>query len=276
MLSYRHGFHAGNFADVIKHNVLVALLDYMGKKDKPYTYIDTHAGAGVYDLTSEQAQKTGECRDILALVAANPLVMQPYLDCVRSYNTSTELQYYPGSPCLAVDRLRHNDRAVLFELHPQEKVSLHERFKRDRRVNVRCEDGLAGMVSLLPAPSRRALICIDPSYEVKTEYGDVVQAMIKAHRRMANAVIALWYPVVDRERIIRLEQSMRDSGVRRVQLFELAVRPDQVGYGMTAAGMIVINPPWTLFAQMNAILPVLVELLGTQGAFHRCEELVGE
>ncbi|WP_461481398.1 23S rRNA (adenine(2030)-N(6))-methyltransferase RlmJ [Porticoccus sp.] len=277
MLSYRHGFHAGNFADVLKHIVLVELLDYLTRKDKPLEYIDSHAGAGLYRLTSAQANKTAEYEGGIARLSeeAFPELSQ-YLSLVREACGGSRLSHYPGSPWLARHYLRSTDRAWLYEAHPADFATLEQLMERDNRVRCQQSDGLKGLLSHLPPTSKRGLVLIDPSYEVKSDYQQVVDHLIKAHRKFPAGVYALWYPVVDRQRIDRMEQQLLKSGIRRMQLFELAVQADSREHGMTASGMIVINPPWTLFESMQQLLPKLLGKLDQQDGFYRCEQLAGE
>lgn len=278
MLSYRHSFHAGNFADVLKHIVLVELLEYLVRKEKPFSYIDTHSGAGLYNLASEHANKTGEYRQGIArLLESHIPQLAGYLSIIRSFNPAARLGLYPGSPVIARRFLRSGDRAWLYELHSGDFELLASNMAGQRHIKVLREDGLKHFTSLLPPPSRRALVLIDPSYEMKSDYAAVVSALTAAHCRFAAGVYALWYPVVERERIRRMEKALIKSGIRDIQLFELGLSPDTQGHGMTAAGMIVVNPPWTLMARMQEILPMLTENLGTgDTGFHRCVTLVGE
>lgn len=277
MLSYRHSFHAGNFADVLKHLVLVEILEYLRQKNKPFDYIDTHAGAGLYDLQSPRAQQNCEHQQgVVPVKASGDPLFTRYLAVLARHNGDESLRLYPGSPSIAIDYLSAQDRAWLFELHPDDYEKLARRFATNRRVYVRKEDGLPALIGLLPPQSKRALVLIDPSYEVKQDYQQVVETLIKAHRRFATGIYALWYPVVERERIQQLEHRLQRSGIRRIHLYELGLQPDHAARGMTGAGMIVINPPWTLHQTMQQLLPPLVELLDPQMGYYRCLELVGE
>lgn len=279
MLSYRHGFHAGNFADVLKHLVQVEILAYLQKKDKPFDYIDTHAGAGLYRLRGEMAAKNCEYGNgIGRLLPENPGLpaLQPYLDSVLAHNTGGRLNVYPGSPAIACGLLRPQDKAWLFELHPADIEQLR-RACLGRNIHIRGEDGFHGLVALLPTPSRRALVLIDPSYELKEDYRRVVDALKLIYRKMPTATVALWYPVVERARIDQLERQIVASGIRWVEQFELGIRADTDGRGMTASGMIVVNPPWTLRATMEQLLPPLAKLLSEDGGeYQRTRSLVGE
>lgn len=277
MLSYRHGFHAGNFADVLKHIVLVELLEYMTLKDKPFEYIDTHAGAGMYRLDTPQAGKTAEFQDGIARLSAEGFPqLQKYLSLVSRANGGNNLNCYPGSPWLAQQYLRGKDRAWLYEAHPADFAALQQLMAADRHVRCDSGDGFNGLLAHLPPTAKRGLVLMDPPYEIKSDYQKVVEFLGKAHRKFANGVYALWYPVVERSRIETLERQLSNSGIRSIQLFELAVLADSPERGMTGSGMIVINPPWTLFPWMQQLLPELLNTLGEPGGFYRCEQLVAE
>lgn len=279
MLSYRHAFHAGNHADVFKHAVLVRVLEYLQQKDKPLLFVDTHAGAGLYDLASPWAQKNQEfAGGIGRLLACQPLPgeLQTYVDLIKSLNRDRRLQRYPGSPWLAAQLLRAQDQARLFELHPAEFEALGSLLRADRRVKVEQQDGFQALPALLPPAQRRALVLIDPPYEVKHDYLSVVSALRAAWRRFPSGVYLLWYPVVRRASIERLERDLKASGLRDVLLAELAVAPASRG-GMQASGLIIVNPPWTLKPQLHSLLAFLAATLGLEGqGGYRLEVLVEE
>lgn len=278
MLSYRHAFHAGNFADVLKHFVQVEILRYLHQKEKPFVYIDTHSGAGLYSLQSEEAEKNSEyLTGIGALQNCQWPELQPYLEVVKALSERDgQANLYPGSPAIGQAFLREDDRAQLFELHPSDFDRLNTLMKKDRRVRVYNSDGFAGLIANVPPLERRGLILMDPPYEIKTDYETVVSTIEKAYRRFATGTYALWYPVVDRNRIIKLEQALKNSGIKRIQLFELGLTADTEGRGMTSSGMIVINPPWTLKTTLDTLLPKLADQLGQGRGVWRSEELVGE
>jgi 23S rRNA (adenine2030-N6)-methyltransferase len=288
MLSYRHAFHAGNFADVLKHVVLLESLNYLTQKDKPVWYADTHAGGGGYALNSQQAQKNAEFANGIGRLwgvldmSDTPESVVRYLKQVAHFNHQNQtdsLSYYPGSPWLAQALLRPQDRLSLFELHTQENQTLQQTIAlggRDRRVKVFEQDGFQGLIAQLPPKERRGLVLIDPSYEVKTDYDRVVDVLLQAHKRFATGTYLLWYPVVDRQRIHQLEKALRASGMRNISLYELGLSDDTSGRGMTASGMLVINPPWTLASTMQQALPWLVKQLAPETGFYRAETLVEE
>ncbi len=282
MLSYRHSYHAGNFADVLKHVVLVEILQYLKRKDSALEYIDSHAGAGLFDLHSAHAEKLAEYRDGIARLYPSVVPeLADYLAVVAEFNQGIDsnavLNHYPGSPMIARQLLRPQDKASLFELHSNDYELLQQQLKGDARFRVQKQDGLEGLLALLPPRSRRALILIDPSYELKTEYQQVLDTLIEAQRKFASGIYAIWYPVIERQRTEDFIRQMQQSGIRNIQRFELTVRADTAGRGMTAAGMLVINPPWTLLQTMQALLPVLVSHLARDPqAFYRAEVLVNE
>ena len=286
MLSYQHGFHAGNFADVLKHIVSVQILTYLNQKEKPYFYLDTHSGSGGYRLDSEQANKTGEHQNGIArLWGKNNLspAIDDYLKTVANFNqecdTSADLNFYPGSPWFAQHLLRTHDRGSLFELHPNEFKALiaHSRHHRGecKKIKLFNEDGFQACLSQLPPKERRGFILMDPPYEVKSDYEHAVTTLIKAHKKFATGTYALWYPVVERHRIDKMEKQFKDSGIQNIQLFEFGIAGDQET-GMQSAGMIVINPPWTLMQTMQATLPQLKQHLAPQTGHYRCQQLVAE
>lgn len=280
MLSYLHAFHAGNHADVLKHGVLAMVLDYMIRKDKPFLYVDTHAGAGHYDLGSERAAKVGEYSGgigrLWAQAAAAPESLQPYLRVVRALNPDGKLRHYPGSPWLARELLRAQDRARLFELHPNEFAQLQRVFAGDRRIRCEQADGFGALRAVLPPQERRGVILVDPPYEVKTDYRIAVQSLREAHRRFATGVYLLWYPVLGRRQVRQLEQDLVDSGMRNILLAELCIAPDAPQSGMTGSGMVVINPTWQLAESLQTLLPYLQRTLAAPGGPWRLQMLVEE
>ena len=278
MLSYRHSFHAGNFADVLKHIVLVEILQYLTGKEKAFEYIDSHAGAGLFDLTHGHAEKLEEYREgIGKLWGGDWPELAGYFEAIKTYNHSGKLIYYPGSPLIALHFLRSQDRAWLFELHPTDFKRLEKNTHSNRRTRVACEDGHRGVLAVLPPAARRGLVLIDPSYEIKSEYEQVSNTINKAYARFSTGTYAIWYPVVDRDRVTELETGLVSSGIRDIQRFELGLAPDSDDRGMTASGMIVINPPWTLFGKMSLLLPKLANTLGAaEMAFYKCDRLVPE
>jgi 23S rRNA (adenine2030-N6)-methyltransferase len=279
MLSYRHVCHAGNHADVLKHAVLVRMLEYLKQKDKPFLFIDTHAGAGLYQLTSPGAQKNREFDGGIGRLlecGQLPAQLETYVGLIKSLNRHQALQHYPGSPSLAGALLRPGDRARLFELHAEEFQALGSLFRGERRIKVEQQDGFRALPGLLPPAQRRALVLIDPPYKRKRDYAAAVTALQAAWRRFPTGLYLLWYPVVQRTLVDRLERDLKASGVRDVLLAELAVAPAGRG-GMHASGLIIVNPPWTLQPQLPGLLAFLATVLGLQGqGSYRLETLVAE
>jgi 23S rRNA (adenine2030-N6)-methyltransferase len=280
VLSYRHAFHAGNFADVLKHLVLIRLLDHLVQKDKPFCCIDTHAGPGSYALNGEYAQKNKEFETGIGKLWKRddlPATVAEYVDTVKQLNPPDRLVRYPGSPWLMQHSLRAQDRLFLCELHPTEVDALQKFTDKDNRIHLMFGDGFHECIALVPPLERRGLILLDPSYELKSDYPQVIDTLVSAYRRFATGVYAIWYPVIDRQRMQQFERMIRKTGIKRIQLFELGIRPDSAEHGMTASGMIVVNPPWTLFTEMQQALPYLAQALGESGGGHfRHEELAGE
>jgi 23S rRNA (adenine2030-N6)-methyltransferase len=252
----------------------------MKLKDKPVRIIDTHAGAGVYKLNSTQAQKNREFDKGIGRLwplTQVPAAVQQYLENVREYNEKRQLQLYPGSPLLMQKLMRAQDRLFLHELHPSDFQFLRDCMRDIKNVKVINDDGFAGLQALLPPPDKRALVLIDPSYEVKSDYQHVIKQVIQAHKRFATGTFAIWYPVVLRQRINEMETALQKSGIKNIQLIELGLQPDNPEHGMTSSGMIVINPPWTLWSAMEEALPWLVDQLGENDlGFYRLEQLVPE
>ncbi|MEH6558381.1 MAG: 23S rRNA (adenine(2030)-N(6))-methyltransferase RlmJ [Oceanicoccus sp.] len=278
MLSYRHSFHAGNFADIIKHVVLVETLGHLTNKESPFEYIDSYSGAGLFNLHSKDAKKLGEHHNGIGKLTANDYPeLSDYFAAINSYNKSGEIHFYPGSPSIAKYFLRQQDRAWLYELHPQDYKSLCKDMENSKKIRVFCQDGLKALESILPPTSRRGLILIDPSYEIKSEYEQVFHAFVNAYKKFSTGTYIIWYPVVDRRQVDVFEKKMVLSGIKNIQRFELGLSPDTKERGMTSSGVFVVNPPWTLFEKMSTILPRLAKTLGnTNDKFYKCDILSAE
>ncbi len=265
MLSYRHAFHAGNHADVLKHIVLTEVLRYLTGKDSPLWYIDTHAGLGQYTLNPRPPAGQAEWLDGIARLwqaSDLPATVKPYLALVRALNPGGKLVRYPGSPRLAADMLRPGDKAWLHELLGKDFRVLQKLF-RDRR-QVRCTeaDGFTALKGLLPPEPRRGLIFIDPSYELKSDYQRLLDTLQDALRRFASGCYLVWYPIVQRAEALELPAQLIQLRPARWLRAELRVRaPPPEGYGLYGSGMFVINPPWTLPAFLTEVLPWLARQL---------------
>ena len=266
MLSYRHAFHAGNHADVLKHLILLQIAEYMGEKPAPFWIIDTHAGAGRYALESAHASKLGEYRDGVGRLwdkKGLPPAAVDYLEFVKMLNPDGQLRHYPGSPWLASQMLRESDRLRLYELHSTDVKLLQECFKgAGRRVTITAGDGFAGLKAILPPPTRRALVLIDPSYETRDDYVNVVKGLQEALKRFATGTYALWYPMLSKIESRKLPDKLKNLGAANWLHVTLELStPSKDGYGMNGSGMFIINPPWTLEKKLRETLPKLSEIL---------------
>ena len=264
MLAYRHAFHAGNHADVLKHCVLQQILMYMNQKDKPYWVIDTHAGAGMYSLTSDYANTKSEYLDGVARLwdcDDLPSVLREYMNLIQLCNNKGDWSLYPGSPEVIRRTIRADDRMRLFELHPTDFEILQENFERDRQAKLFNSDGFASLKALLPPPTRRAVIFMDPPYEIKTDYPKVVDALEEGLARFAEGVYVIWYPILTRGDHIRMLESLRKLSEKTLNIAMTVQQPDEKGFGMLGSGLFIINPPWTLKDTMQDIMPYLVEKL---------------
>ncbi len=282
MLSYLHAYHAGNFADVLKHTCLIHTLDYLAQKSKPYFYLDTHSGPGLYRLDDSESQKNCEYQNGIGPLwgAQNlPEAIERYRSVIQNCNqanSETDLTYYPGSPWLAAELSRPQDRLSFCELHPRECEVLTQNFQRDRRIKVFHQDGFQTAIATLPPKERRGLVLIDPPYEVKQDYQRVVEVLTACQKRFATGTYAIWYPVVKRSTIDTLLSQLKQSGIKNIQVFELGLQADTSERGMTSSGMILINPPWTLWRAMEESLPFLAKQLGGEKGVYRMEQLVRE
>ena len=270
MFSYRHAFHAGNHADVLKHAIFVHILDYFNQKDAPYWVIDTHAGGGIYDLTSEWALKNGEFVDGLDRLLgaeAMPPMIERYLNEVRHFNPDEVANFYPGSPWFALRALRERDRLRLFEMHPSEVDVLKHNLARQDRLTVRQTavyeaDGFQGLKALLPPPTRRGIVIIDPSYEDKADYRKTIQTITDGLTRFSTGCFIVWYPLVQRREVQELVRSLeRLKDTDWVHATLTVRKPTGDGFGLHGSGMFIINPPWTLHKELEKTLPWLREKL---------------
>lgn len=267
MLSYRHAFHAGNHADVLKHFIQVLLLRYLAQKDKPFWYIDTHAGAGCYALDSGYATQNAEYESGIARLwdCDNlPIQLADYVAIVKRINPEGQLKLYPGSPLIAHELLRSQDSIRLYELHPSDSEILQENFvDHGRQVLIRTADGFAALKSLLPPPPRRALVLIDPPYEEKQDYQRVVSALHEGLKRFANGVYVVWYPLLQRAEAKQLPEQLMQLPVKSWLHIELNIQgQSEDGFGMHGSGMFILNPPWLLHGVLQEVMPWLVNVLG--------------
>jgi 23S rRNA (adenine2030-N6)-methyltransferase len=283
MFSYRHAFHAGNHADVLKHTVLLAVLKHMAQKETPFTVFDTHGGAGLYRLDGDYAQTSAEAaQGLLKLVATQPATplanaLQDYVDLVASFNSGGQWKVYPGSPFIIQQHLRGRDKLKLFELHPTDAKTLTAniaQLEAGRQVAIAMEDGFEGVKKFLPPPSRRALLFCDPSYEIKHDYARVQAMVADALVRFATGTYAVWYPLIPRPEAHDLPRKLKTLAVKAGKPWleaSLTVKSSKllqdddgqtIRPGLPASGMFLINPPFTLKAALKEALPQLVTLLG--------------
>ncbi len=282
-MNYRHIYHAGNFADVVKHATLALLIERLKAKDTPFCVLDTHAGIGRYDLSAPEAQKTGEFRaGVLRLLEAErrrlPAELDPYLSVVRGLNKGKPgLRWYPGSPRLALDLMRPQDRLVLFELHPDDARTLGALFAGDRRVSVTNADGYIALKAVLPPKERRGLVLIDPPFERKDEFERLARGLRHAHRRWATGQYALWYPIKARAPVQAFHDTLRASGIARILAAELLLRPATDPEQLNGCGLILVNPPWRMDATLKALLGKLAEFFAAaRGGGAKVDWLVPE
>jgi 23S rRNA (adenine2030-N6)-methyltransferase len=266
MLAYRHAFHAGNHADVLKHTTLTLLLRYMNQKDKPYRLVDTHAGAGGYSLEGRYAQKKGEFEQGIARLWSRddlPEAVADYVDLVRRFNPQGPLEQYPGSPAFAQMLLRAQDQLRLYELHPTDHRILESYLGSVRGAEVKNADGFEGLKSQLPPSTRRAVVLMDPSYEGHGDYGRVIASLREALGRFAEGVYMVWYPQVQKLEAAQLPRRLEALAPKGWLHARLTVQePDSQGFGLAGSGVFIINPPFTLHDQLLAVLPYLVDVLG--------------
>ena len=270
MLSYRHAFHAGNHADVLKHFVLVQLLRYLNQKDKPWWFIDTHAGAGAYKLDSEYAKKNAEFEGGISRLwrhADLPAPLADYVAQVKLLNPGDRLRHYPGSPLIALNLARHDDHLRLFELHSTDCRLLEHNFADvARRVAIRQADGFAEIKSVLPPQPRRGLTLIDPSYEDKQDYVRVIGALKEGISRFATGMFMVWYPQIQLGTAHQLPGKLRKLADKWLDVSLTLHAPAADGFGMHGSGLFIVNPPYTLADTLHQAMPVLVGLLGQDDA----------
>ena len=272
MLSYRHAFHAGNHADVLKHFVLMQTLAYYTQKDKPYWYIDTHAGAGMYALNTGYAAQNEEYETgISKLWQADdlPSELANYVGYVKSLNQpsnpkTAKLKLYPGSPICAKTFMRKNDKMRLFELHPSDFEILRENFRGDQQqVKIDMNNGFAGIKAILPPPIRRAVVLIDPPYEEKQDYNRVVEMLQESLQRFATGTYIIWYPLLQRTEPEQMIDKLKALNLKDWMNVSLTIQTPAIdGFGMYGSGLFIVNPPWTLPKILETVLPYLSEKLG--------------
>jgi len=280
-MNYRHAFHAGNFADVFKHAVIARILLHLREKSAPFRVIDTHAGAGRYDLQGPEAGRTGEWRDgigrFMAVVwtPAIRALLAPYLDALAACNPADAVRHYPGSPLLALGLMRPQDRLVVCELEPKAAAALVRNVGFDRRARVVTIDGWTALNAYIPPKERRGLVIVDPAFEAPDEFSRLAQSLESAHRKWPTGCYVLWYPIKDRSGPDALAKRLQRAGIAKVlraELLRMPQDPDQ----LTGAGLIIVNPPWRLAAELKQLLPALVSVLGRAGSGFTLDWLASE
>ncbi len=272
-MNYRHAFHAGNFADVLKHVVLTMLVEHLKKKPAPFFYLDTHAGRGLYDLSEAQAQRSGEYKNGIGRVLDAPASQLPpevaaYAELVRQSagKGHSAITAYPGSPLIVARLRRPNDRLVLMETLPKEAAALRAAVGRGRYISVLESDGYAALKAHLPPRENRGLVLIDPPYESDLEFDRVLAGLELVHERWPTGTCCVWYPLTDRAGPLRFRRELERSGIRKVLDVRLNVLPADAQVGMAGAGLMLVNPPWMLDERLAELLPALHRLLSPEGA----------
>ncbi|MGO1160729.1 23S rRNA (adenine(2030)-N(6))-methyltransferase RlmJ [Brucella pseudogrignonensis] len=273
-MNYRHAYHAGNFADVVKHVILSRIVEYLKRKDQAFRVIDTHAGIGLYDLRGIEAEKTDEwsggIRRIFDALDNGEIppqaieLLQPYLEAVRAINPKGGLRHYPGSPLLTRHLLRKQDRLSAIELHPQDVKKLSKLFAGDYQARVIELDGWLSLGAHLPPKEKRGLVLVDPPFEIAGEFDRLVDGLVKAYKRFPGGTYAFWYPVKDRKEIERFARSLRETEIAKIMRIELSIRAPSLEPRLDGTGMIVVNPPYTLESEMQILLPCLTKLLSEE------------
>jgi 23S rRNA (adenine2030-N6)-methyltransferase len=266
-MNYRHAYHAGNFADVIKHVALTRIVEYLKRKDKAFRVIDTHAGVGVYDLSSTEAQKTGEWRDGIGKLLQGKLpaeaaeLVAPYLDAVRVFNEGGGLRLYPGSPAIVRHLMRPQDRLTAIELHPADAAALKARFAGDFQTRVIELDGWLALGAHLPPKEKRGLVLVDPPFEEEGEFDRLLDGLQKALRRWPGGVYALWYPIKDRRAVENFRARLGAAGIPKMIDIRFEIRASTAEPRFDGSGLVVVNPPFPLEGEMNVVLPALLTVL---------------
>jgi 23S rRNA (adenine2030-N6)-methyltransferase len=282
-MNYRHAYHAGNFADVVKHVALARLVEYLKRKDKAFRVIDTHAGVGLYDLSSEEAQKTGEWQGGIGrlleaeLSADARALLQPYLKAVAAANPRGGVENYPGSPLLVRHLLRSQDRLSAIELHPQDFQRLKSLFAGDFQVRAIELDGWLALGAHLPPKEKRGLVLVDPPFEQEGEFDRLVDGLSRAHRRWPGGIYALWYPIKDRAAVRRFRDRLKVSGIPEILDVAFEVRRPSPDARFDGSGLVVVNPPFVFEKEMLVLLPELNKALAEdRNAAWSLEWLAGE
>ena len=285
-MNYQHAFHAGNFADVHKHVVLTRILEYLREKPAAFRVIDSHAGAGRYDLFGPEAARSGEWRSGIERVFAKPFatsqagaradaLIKPYLDAVAALNAGGELRLYPGSPLIAKARLRAGDRLIACEIAPGPAAALKSALRADPRAKVLAIDGWTAIKANVPPKERRGLVLIDPPYEDAADFARLTAALGEAHRKWPTGIYLFWYPIKERDAPDALARRLRRLGVPKILRSEITLMPSRAASGLSGSGLIAVNPPYPLGQELHILLPPLIRAFSPH-ATHRIDWLAGE
>jgi 23S rRNA (adenine2030-N6)-methyltransferase len=270
-VNYRHSFHAGNFADVFKHAVLCRILHYLRAKLAAFRVIDTHAGAGLYDLAGPEASRGGEWHDGIERLLAAPLaapvaaLLAPYLEVMAALNERGQLKTYPGSPALARAWLRPQDRLIACEIEPKAGAALRQNLRGDIRIKTLEIDGWTALGAYVPPKERRGLVLVDPPFEQDGDFFRLAHGLAAAHRKWATGIYALWYPIKGRSEPDAFAKALRRAGIGKMLRAELIVAPLSDPTRLNGCGLILVNPPWTLESELSVLLPALAGILGREG-----------
>ncbi|MFA5677298.1 MAG: 23S rRNA (adenine(2030)-N(6))-methyltransferase RlmJ [Pseudomonas sp.] len=279
-MNYRHSFHAGNHADVLKHAVLLRMMTLMQRKETPLCYLDSHAGTALYDLQGDDASRTGEYLDGIARLWVRddlPELLADYRDAVARHNPDGTLRLYPGSPQLMADLLREQDRMIISELHPEDAQTLKDHFVAEPGIAVHQRDGYELPKAFLPVAEKRALWLLDPPFEKGNDLQRCLAAMQTGIQRMRQTVIALWYPIKDQRLLRDFYRGIGEANLPKVLRVELNVRPADTSLGLNGSGLMLVNPPWPLWEELEQALPWLARQLAQSGeGSWRMDWLLGE
>lgn len=277
-MNYRHAYHAGNVCDVVKHSVFTLVLKHLCEKKSPFAVMDTHAGAGLYDLNGEQASKTGEAEGGIIRLMQSPEIKEAaeYCNFIKELNNGNEPSVYPGSPLIAAKMLREGDTIVACELHQEDVKTLRRNMEKFPAVRVHYRDGYEAMKALLPPASRRGVVLIDPPYESTDEFEQLTKAVKDAYLKWATGQYMIWYPIKDRPAIWRWQEEMSKTGIIRQLCAEFVYAPEVRSDMLNGSGLLFINPPWKIEEELRALFPALHKALETEYQGDSIKWLVGE
>ncbi|MFD1259411.1 23S rRNA (adenine(2030)-N(6))-methyltransferase RlmJ [Entomomonas asaccharolytica] len=278
-MNYRHAFHAGNHADVFKHIVLSRLIALLCQKETPFAYLDSHAGLGIYDLYSSEAERTGEWLEGIKRLLEQentPELLDDYLTVINQLNLDQSLRYYPGSPMLAQQLMRPQDRMIFNEKHPEDAQLLKQNFRKDPRITIHTQDGWLLPKALLPTAEKRLLLLIDPPFEQTNELDLCIKSLIEAITRMRQAIVAIWYPIKDQKNLNNFYNQLKKTNAPKLLKAEFMVKPADNNLGLNGSGMVIANPPWKLEHELTVLLPYLSNALTEDTGTWNIDWLIAE